>query len=184
MTVTTRHAKSASATKSAKASRSHSPPANPNEAITQLTEDHARVKKLFRQYEKLARDEAGEAERQELAHKICVELTAHSTAEEDIFYPAARDVLGQDADLVDEAEVEHGTAKELISQIRNSSPDDPHYDAKVKVLGEYINHHVAEEEGKMFPKVRKAKLDTDMLGEQIAARKAEVMEEAGTPVSQ
>ncbi|MBC8119396.1 MAG: hemerythrin domain-containing protein [Burkholderiaceae bacterium] len=148
-----------------------------NEAIAQLTADHARVKKLFKQYDKLAESEADESERQELASMICAELTAHATAEEEIFYPAAREVLDE-ADLVDEAEVEHASAKDLIAQIQESSPgEDDLFDAKVKVLGEYINHHVEEEEGEMFPKVRKAKLDTNTLGEQIAARKAEIMAE-------
>ena len=148
-----------------------------NEAIAQLTEDHARVKKMFKQYDKLAESEADESERQELAAMICAELTAHATAEEEIFYPAAREVLDE-ADLVDEAEVEHASAKDLIAQIQESSPgEDDLFDAKVKVLGEYINHHVEEEEGEMFPKVRKAKLDTETLGEQIATRKAEIMAE-------
>ena len=75
--------------------------------------------------------------------------------------------------------MEHQTAKELIAQIQNSNPDDDHYDAKVKVLGEYINHHVQEEEGEIFPKVKKTDVDTIMLGEQIAIRKAEIMDELG-----
>jgi len=149
-----------------------------NEAIAQLTADHARVKKLFKQYEKLAKDEASADERKELATMICAELTAHATAEEEIFYPAARAAIDQE-DLVDEAEVEHQTAKELIAQIQNSRPDDDHYDAKVKVLGEYINHHVQEEEGEIFPKVKKTDVDTIMIGEQIAVRKAEIMDELG-----
>jgi hemerythrin superfamily protein len=120
-----------------------------------LTEDHARVKKMFKQYDKLAQSESDESERQELASMICAELTAHATAEEEIFYPAARKVLNE-VDLLDEAEVEHASAKELIAQIQEASPDDELFDAKVKVLGEYINHHVQEEEGEMFPKVRKA----------------------------
>lgn len=145
------------------------------EAIAQLTSDHARVKKMFQQYEKLVKAEAGDSEKQDLAAVICAELTAHATAEEDIFYPAARDAIDK-PDLVDEADVEHASAKDLIAQIESSSPADDHYDAKVKVLGEYIDHHVQEEEGEMFPKVRKAKLDTVALGERIAARKAEIMQ--------
>lgn len=158
-------------------------PGAENEAIAQLTDDHARVKKLFKQYEKLAKDEADESERQELATLICTELTAHATAEEEIFYPAVREAIDE-TDLVDEAEVEHATAKDLIAQIQASTPDDPHYDAKVKVLGEYINHHVEEEEGEMFPKAKRAKIDTIMLGEQIAVRKAEVKEQLGAEVTQ
>lgn len=163
------------------AATSRRSPASSNEAIAQLTADHARVKKMFKQYEKLAKDEADPSERQELAMTICTELTAHATAEEEIFYPAVREAIEQ-TDLIDEAEVEHTTAKELIGHIQESSPEtDDHFDAKVKVLGEYINHHVEEEEGQIFPKVRRARLDTEMLGEQIAARKAEIMEEAGAP---
>src|SRR5262245_1506912 len=138
----TKQARAQSARKSTSAGRK-SNGSSEHEAIAQLTEDHARVKKLFKQYEKLAKDEAEESERQELASMICAELTAHSTAEEEIFYPAAREVLDE-PDLIDEAEVEHASAKDLIAQIQDSSPDDPQFDAKVKVLGEYINHHVQE----------------------------------------
>ena len=111
---------------------------------------------------------------------ICAELTAHATAEEEIFYPAARAAIDK-ADLIDEADVEHASAKDLIAQIEASSPSDGHYDAKVKVLGEYINHHVQEEEGEIFPKVRRAKVDTVSLGEQIAARKEEIMSQKPGP---
>ncbi|HUL64359.1 MAG TPA: hemerythrin domain-containing protein [Burkholderiaceae bacterium] len=150
--------------------------ANPDEAIAQLTADHARVKRLFKQYEKLAKNGNDASERKELAERICAELTAHSTAEEEIFYPAVREAI-EATNLIDEAEVEHASAKELIAQIQDSSPDaDDHFDAKVKVLGEYINHHVEEEEGQMFPKVRRASVDTESLGEQIAACKAEILE--------
>jgi hemerythrin superfamily protein len=149
-----------------------------NEAIAQLTADHARVKKLFKQYDKLAKADAGDSERQKLAKTICAELTAHATAEEEIFYPAARTAIDK-RDLIDEADVEHASAKDLIAQIEGSSPSDDHYDAKVKVLGEYIDHHVQEEQDEMFPKVRRAKLDTIALGEQIAQRKAQIMQNKG-----
>jgi len=152
-----------------------SPAKSPNEAISQLTADHARVKKMFKQYDRLAKAEADDSEKQELASMICAELTAHATAEEEIFYPAARDAIDE-PDLVDEADVEHASAKDLIAQIEASSPSDDHYDAKVKVLGEYIDHHVQEEEGEMFPKVRRAKIDRVTLGEEIAQRKAQIMQ--------
>jgi len=149
-----------------------------NEAITQLTTDHARVKKMFKQYDRLAKSDAGNSEKRQLAAMICAELTTHATAEEEIFYPAARKAIDE-PDLIDEADVEHASAKDLIAQIEASSPSDDHYDAKVKVLGEYINHHVQEEEGEMFPKVRRAKVDTVALGEQIAERKAQIMQKKG-----
>jgi hemerythrin-like domain-containing protein len=104
-------------------------------------------------------------------------LTVHATIEEEIFYPAARDVLPEE-DLVDEATVEHATAKDLIAQIESMLPDEDLYDAKVKVLGEYIDHHVKEEEEEMFPKVRSAGLDVAAVGEQLKARQEELMSEA------
>ncbi|MBW8845437.1 MAG: hemerythrin domain-containing protein [Burkholderiales bacterium] len=149
------------------------------DAIELLTTDHREVKALFKEYDKLVKAEAETGEKQVVAAQICVMLTAHATAEEELFYPRAREVLGEDEDLVDEADVEHASAKELIAQIEAGSPDDPLYDAKVKVLGEYIDHHVKEEEGEMFPKVRKSDLDLDAIGEEIAARKAELMGQGG-----
>jgi hemerythrin superfamily protein len=149
---------------------------SPSDAIGLLTADHKDVKKLFESYKKLVSTEAGDDEKEAVATKICMMLTAHATAEEEIFYPAARDALAE-PDLVDEAEVEHGSAKDLIAQIEAMSPGDPMYDATVKVLGEYIDHHVKEEEGEMFPKVRKTDIDLKALGKEIKTRKAELMEE-------
>lgn len=150
------------------------------DAIKLLMQDHKEVKTLFKQYDKLVESEADDAEKQQIASEICIKLSAHAMAEEEIFYPAARGALGEDADLVDEADVEHASAKELIAQLEASSPaDDDHYDAKVKVLGEYIDHHVKEEEGEMFPKVKKTDLDLASLGEQIATRKEELLAELG-----
>lgn len=145
------------------------------DAIALLTADHAKVKKLFAQYEKI-KDSGSEEDRTALATEICTELTVHATAEEELFYPAVRLAIDE-TDLVDEADVEHAGAKDLIAQISESSPDDEHYDAKVKVLGEYIAHHVKEEEGEMFPKAKKAKMDLAALGARIEARKEELMAE-------
>ena len=150
-----------------------------DDAIKLLTADHKEVKALFKEYNKLVEAEADDGDKQALAEQICTMLTAHAAAEEELFYPAARDVLGEDEDLIDEADVEHGTAKDLIAQIEASTPDDPLYDAKVKVLGEYIDHHVKEEEGEIFPKAKKAGLDTEALGAEIAARKEELLSEMG-----
>lgn len=141
------------------------------DAISLLTEDHQQVKKMFQQFDKLKDDE--ESEKEELARKICAALTAHAAVEEEIFYPAVRAAIDDD-DLMDEAEVEHESAKELIAQIEAGSATDDHYDAKVKVLGEQIDHHVKEEQNEMFPKARKAKIDLRALGEQIEKRKQEL----------
>jgi hemerythrin superfamily protein len=147
------------------------------DATALLQRDHAEVKKLFKQYEKLADAEADGAEREELAAQICAMLTVHATIEEEIFYPAAR-AADVDDDLLDEANVEHASAKDLIAQIESMSPDDDLYDAKVIVLGEYIDHHVREEEGEIFPKCRKSEMDLAALAEALAERKSELMAEA------
>ena len=147
------------------------------DAVALLTADHAKVKKLFAQYEK-TKDSASDEDKVALATEICTELTIHATAEEEIFYPAVREAI-EETELVDEADVEHASAKDLIAQISESGPDEELYDAKVKVLGEYIDHHVKEEEGEMFPKAKKAKIDLVALGSEIEARKEELMADLG-----
>lgn len=147
-----------------------------HDAIVLLKQDHAEVKKMFKQFDKLAEKEDIKGKTQ-IANKICAELIAHTTAEEEIFYPAARKAT-QDDDMFNEANVEHESAKSLIAQIQSMDPADPMYDAKVTVLGEYINHHVEEEETEMFPMVKKSKeLDLKAMGAQIAARKEELLSE-------
>jgi hemerythrin superfamily protein len=151
--------------------RARSTRKTPN-AINLLTEDHAKVRKMFKQFEK-NHEKMEDAEKAELVEQICMELTVHAQVEEDIFYPAAREAI-EEQDLLDEAEVEHASAKELISQLQSMKPGDELYDAKVTVLGEYIDHHVKEEEKEMFPKVRKARVDLEMLAEQIEERKQQL----------
>jgi hemerythrin-like domain-containing protein len=146
-------------------------------AIALLTADHDKVKKLFKQFERLHEDQDDEGAAQ-IAAQICNELTVHATIEEELFYPQVRDAI-DDADLVDEAEVEHATAKDLIAQIESMDCTDDKYAAKVMVLGEYINHHIKEEQNEMFPKARRAKLDMEALGEQLMQRKHDLMAERG-----
>lgn len=153
--------------------------AAPADAISLLTDDHAEVKKLFRRYAKLVKDESPASEREELARQICTMLTIHAQIEEEIFYPAAREVL-DDGDLIDEAAVEHASAKDLIAQIEGMGPDEALYDAKVTVLGEYIDHHVKEEQDELFPKLRR-KMDIKAVGAALQARKEELMAESGVP---
>lgn len=143
------------------------------DVIQLLEDDHKRVKKMFKDFEKLAKqgDEAGKVE---IATQICMELKVHTQVEEEILYPALYEALDE-PDLVDEAIVEHATAKDLIDQIEAMVGSDDLYDAKVKVLSEYIDHHVQEEEKEIFPKARKADIDLDGLGESVAFRKEELM---------
>jgi hemerythrin superfamily protein len=160
-------------------SRSSSKTSTPD-AIELLTSDHKSVKALFQAFEKIKGDEGVEDEKSELVQRICAELTVHATIEEEIFYPAVREGI-DDEDLMDEADVEHANAKDLIAQLESANPGDDHYDAKVTVLGEMIDHHVKEEEGEMFPKARKA-IDVDEVGAELAARKAELTENLDPPM--
>ena len=142
------------------------------DAVDLLIADHDNVKAMFEQYAALG--DRALAGKKKLAAQICLELTKHTTAEEEIFYPAVRAANKQNEDMIDEAVVEHASAKELIAQILAMEPDEPLYDAKIKVLSEQIEHHVEEEESEMFPKARKSKLDLVELGAAIEQRKAEV----------
>lgn len=159
-----------SSTTTRKTPKNMSKSAEAADAITLLTEDHENVKAMFEQYETLGA--RAHATKKKLATQICTELTRHATAEEEIFYPAVRAAGKDKEELVDEAIVEHASAKELIAQILDMEPTEDLFDAKVKVLSELIDHHVQEEEGEMFPKARKAGLDLEQLGQQIAERKA------------
>ena len=146
------------------------------DAIVLLTEDHNAVKKLFKQYEKLVESEGDSQDKADLVKQICTELTIHAQIEDEIFYPAVRNEIDDDL-LMDEADVEHAEVKDLIMQLEGMSPDDDHYDAKVKVLSEQVEHHIKEEQDEMFPKVKKAKMDIDTLGAELTQRKEELQDE-------
>lgn len=148
--------------------------AKKQDAIALLKSDHDEVKKLFKDFE----NASGERRKEKLAREICRELTVHSKIEEEIFYPACKGKI--DEDLLKEGYVEHDAAKLMIAEIEAGEPGDDFFDAKVKVLKEEIEHHIEEEEKKMegmFAQARKAGLDMDKLGEELAARKAELMKQ-------
>lgn len=136
------------------------------DALRMLKDDHQRVQTLFERFERAR----GADQKEKLAETICGELTVHAQLEEEIFYPAVREAIDDD-DLMNEAEVEHTSAKELIAQIEASSPSDDKYDAMVTVLGEYVRHHVKEEEQEMFKKVRQTDLDLAELAQRLKERK-------------
>ena len=151
---------------------------NPPLAIELLMTDHRKVEMMFDQYEE--EKESGEETKRALAERICGELTVHAQVEEELFYPWLRDNLDEEKmELVEEAEVEHQSAKDLIAQIQAAGDADEAFDAKVKVLGEYVKHHVAEEENEIFGEVREMREELDELGQEMAARKTELMEELG-----
>ena len=145
-------------------------------AIELLMADHRTVEDLFEQYE--SEKESDEDTRRAIAGQICGELTVHAQVEEEIFYPWLRENLDE-LEMLEEAYVEHNAAKALIAQIEAADEIDDAYNAKVKVLGEYIKHHVKEEEQEIFPEIRSKKDELDELGQEIAARKGELMEELG-----
>ena len=154
----------------------------PKDAIALLKEDHRKVEELFNDFESAK----GDGRKERLAQEICLELSVHATIEEEIFYPACEGKV--DEELLKESYVEHDAAKVIIAEIEAGSGEgDEFFDAKVKVLQEEIEHHVEEEEKRMeglFAQARKAGLDMDALGEQLAARKQELTaeyESSGVP---
>lgn len=142
------------------------------DAIALLRVDHRRVSDLFEQYE-AARSTA---KKKTLVATICQELGIHAQVEEEIFYPAVKAAL-KDKELVPEAQVEHQSLKDLIAQVRDKEPDGEMFDAKIKVMSEYVKHHVKEEQNEMFVRAKKTRLDMQQLGEQLAARKQELMDD-------
>jgi hemerythrin superfamily protein len=146
------------------------------DAISLLKKDHREVSALFKKFE------SAKSEKGAIAAEVCKLITVHAQIEEELFYPAARDALEDDDEgekLLDEAEVEHASAKELIAQIEDSEEGDDLFEAKVTVLGEYIEHHVKEEENELFPKVSKTDLDLEQLGRKLEGRKTELLADAG-----
>jgi hemerythrin superfamily protein len=160
----------------AKTSRSASKKKTASDAVSLLKADHRQVETWFEQFEKTR-----SAERKvDLAKKICLALKVHTKIEEEIFYPAFIEAT-EDKDMHHEAVIEHDGAKKLIAQIEASGPNDDYYDAKVKVLSEMIKHHVKEEEqrGGMFAEAKDSEMDLIALGQQLAARKKELMAAQG-----
>ena len=140
------------------------------DAIALLKADHEAVSQLFAEYESTR----SAANKKALVTQICTALSVHAQIEEEIFYPAVKAAL-KDKLLVPEATVEHAGVKSLIAQLEGAEPDGEMYDAKVKVLSEYIKHHVKEEQNEMFPKAKASSLDMAALGERMSARKAELL---------
>src|ERR1700682_1364693 len=146
--------------------------AGEQDAISLLKSDHKKVKALFSEFDEL-KDDGADEDRAAIVAQICNELKIHAAIEEEIFYPAVRKAI-EDGALMDEALVEHAGAKDLVAQLEQMDSDADLYDAKVTVLGEQIDHHVKEEEGEMFPRAKKAKVDTARLGAQMEKRRAEL----------
>jgi hemerythrin superfamily protein len=152
--------------KSTKAATSAAAP----EATALLRADHKRVSALFEQYESTR----SAAKKKAIVSTLCLELSVHAQIEEELFYPAVKAAL-KDKEIVPEAMVEHAALKELIAQVKDQEPDGEMFDAKIKVMSEYVKHHVKEEQNEMFPKAKKTRLDMEALGARLAARKEELL---------
>jgi hemerythrin superfamily protein len=150
------------------ASKSRAP--REQDAVQMLRADHKKVSGLFEEYE----NARSVNRKKQIVATICQELTVHTAIEEEIFYPAVKAAL-KDKELVPEARVEHASVKDLIAQVQDQEPDGEDFDAKIKVMGEFVKHHVKEEQNEMFPKAKKTKLDLVELGRQMAARKQELL---------
>jgi hypothetical protein len=150
-----------------------------NQIVEMLKADHKKAKKAFKDFEKLDPHEDPES-CQAIVEQTCAELEVHAELEEQVFYPAARSAIKEE-DLMDEAEVEHMTAKVLIQQLKEMGADDEKFAATFKVLGEYVNHHVQEEEGEMFKQLTRPGVDWDSVLEQMQQQRMQLLEEKGLP---
>ena len=148
-------------------------PAAAKDAIALLKADHEAVSQLFAEYEKTR----SASNKKALVAEICTALSVHAQIEEEVFYPAVKAAL-KDKVMVPEAKVEHAGIKDLIAQLEDAEPDGEAYDAKVKVLSEYVKHHVKEEQNEMFPKAKASSLDMAELGAQMAMRKHALLAQA------
>ena len=173
-TATSTQSRKTGRSRTSAASKSTGKRASSQNALTLLRADHDAVLELFDKFEAASRKE----QKQKLAGQICMELTIHTMIEEEIFYPSIREAQGEDAESsLDEALVEHDGAKKLIEEIQAGQAGDEMFDAQLKVLSEYIKHHVKEEYREIFPAARKADIDLDEIGAQLAARKKELKAE-------
>lgn len=139
------------------------------DATVLLKADHKMVSDLFAEYEAANSTK----EKKQIAEQICDELTVHAQIEEEIFYPAVKQAL-KDKELIPEARVEHATLKSLIAQVKGVEPDGEMFDAKIKVMCEYVKHHVKEEQNEIFPKAKSTGLDMMKLGAKLSERKEEL----------
>ena len=171
----TTHASRSKAAKKAAATRRRRTGRRDPLAVKLLKADHRQVEGWFDEYEQLDDDR----EKLELFRKIALALKVHTQIEEEIFYPEVRGEVEED--LMDEAYVEHQSAKQMIVEIEAMQPSDEFYDAKVKVLGEYVKHHVKEEEqpGGIMAQAKKGDEDLEAMGERLKARKDELMAQMG-----
>lgn len=143
------------------------------DAISVLTKDHERIRRMFMSFEKLTRRNGNDDRKNRLFQQIWMETAIHAQVEDEIFYPALREAT-DDHDLLDEADIEHASFNEVFEQLESMGVDNEHYDVKVMVLGEYISYHFKAEQDAMFRKIKMAGIDTLVLGGRIVHRRKEL----------
>lgn len=149
------------------------------DVLDTLNEDHKKIIDLFDEFQNI-KERADDETRQTLVEVACTELVIHAQIEDEFLYPALREAF-DDAALIDQAEVEHGVARQLIGELESMHPDDNLYDAKFIVLGEYVRHHIQEEQNKIFPKIRESGMNLEALGKDILQRRIDLRNEFGIP---
>ena len=142
------------------------------DALALLKNDHRQVENLFQDYE------TANAEQNAVALKICLELEVHAQIEEEIFYPAVRNVI-TNPNLISEAIAEHASVKQLIAQIEKALNQPERLSSILTELREQVMHHVQEEENELFPEVEVSDLNLQDLGQRLAERKITLMHQLG-----
>ena len=156
------------------------PPSSPASDVLEIfIEDHRKIIRFFDEFRRI-KDHADDETKQTLVEVTCTELVIHAQIEEEFFYPALREAF-EDASLIDEADIEHEVARQLISEMESMHPADHHYDAKFTVLGEYVRHHIEEEQNKIFVQIRQGGMDLDVLGKDLLQRRKDLRSEFGLP---
>jgi hemerythrin-like domain-containing protein len=156
-----------------------SPHSSAPDVLDILIGDHNKIIQFFDEFRRI-KAHADDETKQTLVEVTCTELVIHAQIEEEFLYPALREAF-DDASLIDEADIEHIVARQLISELESMHPDDDHFDAKFSVLGEYVRHHIEEEQNKIFAKIRQSGMDLDVLGKDILQRRKDLRNEFGIP---
>jgi len=145
-----------------------------SDAVTLITNDHRALEALFRQLQ------TGKGDRRALVDEVAARLTAHSRAEEQHVYPAARDAGPVDESTVDHAYHEHAEADHLLNKVRNLIHS-PHFDQALDEFVAAVKHHVEEEESEVLPALRKAvdKATLQRLGDAFDNARLELVRRAG-----
>ena len=139
------------------------------DALKLLSHGHEQTRALADECRRVARHVECDPAMQQVAEALCRAIHRMAALEEELFFPAARAALEASA-LVDIAELEHATARQIIRQLRETDPREPRYEALVLALAECVERHARHEQGELFPRLHESCLDIDALGQQLNER--------------